>query len=51
MELSSINSRGDVDILKPGLAMFEDLTGKPVLRVLFQWKKLMWMMRIVYLTA
>ena len=27
--------RGDVDILKPGLAMLEDLTGKPVL-VLFR---------------
>ena len=26
--------RGDVDILKPGLAMLEDLTGKPVLGVI-----------------
>lgn len=42
--------RGDVDILKPGLAMLEDLTGNRYL-VLFQWKKLMWTMRIVYLTA
>lgn len=42
--------RGDVDILKPGLAMLEELTGKPVLGVV-PMEKSMWMMRTVFLTA